>query len=137
MDQTDQTARLVANLQRAVLRWTVALFLTATALGGLLRRRVCWGLLPGILLGVGSFQILVGVILRMKGATGAMFAIAAVVSLVKFGFLIGIVIGLWYLGLDLAELLVGLLVSQFAIVGACTGASQIAPPPPPPPDART
>jgi hypothetical protein len=123
MEQTDKTARMVADLQRSVVRWLVALLLAALALGALLRRRCCWGIFPGVLLGAASFQLLVTTILRLRGATGAIFAAAAVISLLKFGFLVAAIVGLWYAGVDLFELLGGLFVSQLAIAGACTGVS--------------
>ncbi|RCK81682.1 MAG: hypothetical protein OZSIB_0816 [Candidatus Ozemobacter sibiricus] len=121
MEQTDKTARMVADLQRSVVRWLCALLLAAIGLGAMLRRRLCWGIFPGVLLGAASFQLLVSTVLRLRGASGAIFAAAAVISLLKFGFLVAAIVGLWYAGVDLFEMLGGLFVSQLAIAGACTG----------------
>lgn len=125
MEQTDKTARMVADLQRSVVRWLFALLLAAIALGALLRRRLCWGIFPGVLLGAASFQLLVSTVLRLHGASGAIFAAAAVLSLLKLGLLVAAIIGLWYAGIDLFEVLGGLFVSQLAIAGACTGVSAL------------
>lgn len=114
--------RLVLELKRSVRGWILGWFLAATGIGFLLKRRFCPGILLGTLFGLGGFQLLVSLVMRMKGASGAMLGVALLLSFFKLGFLVAALVGLWYLGIDLLELMGGLLASQFAIVAGCAGA---------------
>ncbi len=116
--------RLVFHLCQSVRRWTLGFLIAALTLGFMLKRRFCWGTLVGTLAGFGSFHLLVATVMRMKGSTGAMFGAALLVSLFKFGLMLGGLLGLWYLGVDLLELLGGVLASQFAIVAGCARSPQ-------------
>lgn len=120
----DRLERLVFHLCQSVRRWTLGLLIAALTIGFLLKRRFCWGTLVGALAGFGSFHLLVSVVMRMKGGTGAMFGAALLVSVLKFGLLLAGLLGMWYLGVDLLELLGGMLASQFAIVAGCARAPQ-------------
>lgn len=110
---------LIARFQRTVYLIGLALNVIILTIGVVGWRQFWWGTLIGMALGLGSFHILTITVSSIQpGSNKVLMAKGVLFSLFK---IVGLFLSIWLLyglGLNLIQVLGGLLSSQLGIVGA-------------------
>ncbi|MBP7633366.1 hypothetical protein KBA41_04305 [Candidatus Ozemobacteraceae bacterium] len=118
-DESAVSQQLIARFQRAVYLMGLGLNILILTIGMVGWHQLWWGMMIGMGLGLGSFHILTITVSSMQsGSNKALMAKGVVLSMFK---IIGLFLIIWLLyglGLNLIQVLGGLLSSQLGIVGA-------------------
>jgi len=111
--------QLIARFQRTVYLIGIALSILTLTIGMLGWKKLWWGTLIGMGLGLGSFHILIITMVHLQpGSNKVLMAKGLGLSMFKIAGLFLIIWALYGLGLDLLQVLGGLLSSQLGVVGA-------------------
>ncbi|HOY67482.1 MAG TPA: hypothetical protein PLP29_11365 [Candidatus Ozemobacteraceae bacterium] len=118
-DEHLPSQQLIAGFQRSVYLIGIGLCILLLTIGILGWKKLWWGILIGMALGLGSFHILVVTMGNLSpGSNKVLMAKGLLLSMFKIVGLFLIIWALYGLGLDLLQVLGGLLSSQLAVVGA-------------------
>ena len=112
------TAGRIHELERNVALADVGLAGATLVIGYLVMKRLYWGVPVGVILGFASFHLLVAQVSRLNAGAGWAVGSVAVLSSLKLAGLFLIVLGLYAVqAVDLVQVLIGLLLSQFGVAG--------------------
>ncbi|HEY9069135.1 MAG TPA: hypothetical protein VIV61_02705 [Candidatus Ozemobacteraceae bacterium] len=118
-DEHLPSQQLIAGFQRSVYLIGIGLCILLLTIGILGWKKLWWGILIGMGLGLGSFHILIVTMANLRPSSNkVLMAKGLFLSMFKIAGLFLIIWALYGLGLDLLQVLGGLLSSQLAVVGA-------------------